>query len=122
MPPLMPDAVELLRARITYDLAARCSEKQLRVIASVGFTAASVGLCFQLGADTTAALIAGIAWVALMGLVPVLVVGNRRYRAKYAARLRACGFTPVTDQSGRLRYVPPGRQLPGHGNPFTSRA
>ncbi|MET8518077.1 hypothetical protein [Streptomyces sp. NPDC005077] len=57
-----------------------------------------------------------------MSLIPVLNVAGRRYKAKYAGRLAAAGFTPVTDQSGRLRYLPPGGQLPGHGNPFAGGA
>ncbi|GAA2539600.1 MULTISPECIES: hypothetical protein [Streptomyces] len=55
-----------------------------------------------------------------MTLLPVGFAVNRRFEAKYAVRLQAAGFTPVTDQDGRLRYVPPGGRLPGHGNPFTA--
>ncbi|MEU0830413.1 hypothetical protein [Streptomyces sp. NPDC005969] len=122
LPPLETDAVELLKARIKFDLAARYTEKQLMVLAGVGFAVSAMGLGFELGADTTAVVIAGIIWAVLMALVPVGFVVNRRYKAKYAAALRAAGFTPVPDQSGRLRYVPPGGQLPGHGNPFAGGA
>ncbi|MET9966022.1 hypothetical protein ABZZ80_08950 [Streptomyces sp. NPDC006356] len=118
LPPLRPGALDLLKARISFDLATRYTEKQLIVITSVGVTALAVGLGFKLGADTTAAVVVGVVWVALMALVPLGLVVNRRYRAKYAALLQAAGFTQVTDQSGRLRYVPPGGQLAGHGNPF----
>ncbi|MCH0542119.1 hypothetical protein I3F58_21655 [Streptomyces sp. MUM 203J] len=118
LPPLVPNEVELLKSRITFDLATTYTEKQLAVIMGVGFSALAVGLGFQLGADTTAAVIAGIVWAALMAFVPIGLVAGRRYRAKHVARLQAAGFTSVTDQSGRLRYIPPGGQLPGHGNPF----
>ncbi|MEU7008918.1 hypothetical protein [Streptomyces sp. NPDC046332] len=37
---------------------------------------------------------------------------------KRTARLRAAGFTPVTDANGRLRYMPADGLLPGHGTPF----
>ncbi|MGP3632715.1 hypothetical protein ACTU45_04985 [Streptomyces sp. 24-1644] len=118
LPPLVSDEVGLLKARIKFDLAARYTEKQLTVIAGVSFTALALGPALTFGADTTALVtICGI-WAALMALVPVGLVVNRRYRAKYAGLLRAAGFTPVTEQGGRLRYVPPGGQLPGHGNPF----
>ncbi|WP_175439113.1 hypothetical protein [Streptomyces vilmorinianum] len=53
-----------------------------------------------------------------MALAPVGFAVNRRYAVKYTAQLEAAGFTPVTDRTGRLRYEPPGGQLPGHGNPF----
>ncbi|MER5402950.1 hypothetical protein [Streptomyces sp. NPDC002599] len=122
LPALVPDEVELLKARIAFDLAARYTEKQLTVIMGVGFSTLAVCLGLQLGADTTAVVVAGIAWAVLMAFVPVGLVVNRRYRAKYVARLQAAGFTPVTEQSGRLRYVPRGGQLPGHGNPFAGGA
>jgi hypothetical protein len=122
LPALVPDEVELLKARIAFDLAARYTEKQLTVIMGVGFSTLAVCLGLQLGADTTAVVVAGIAWAALMAFVPVGIVVNRRYRAKHVARLQAAGFTPVTEQSGRLRYVPRGGQLPGHGNPFAEGA
>jgi hypothetical protein len=122
LPALVPDEVELLKARIAFDLAARYTEKQLTVIMGVGFSTLAVCLGLQLGADTTAVVVAGIAWAALMAFVPVGLVVNRRYRAKHVARLQAAGFTPVTERSGRLRYLPRGGQLPGHGNPFAGGA
>ncbi|MDT0344035.1 hypothetical protein [Streptomyces litchfieldiae] len=115
LPSLVPEEIELLKARISFDLAARTTDKQKTVIAGVGFTVLAVILGFRLGGDSTDLAIAGIVWVALMATLPGLLVINRRYKAKYAARLQAAGFTPMTDRSGRLRYVPPGGQLPGHG-------
>ncbi|MGW5969792.1 hypothetical protein [Streptomyces sp. NPDC055186] len=118
LPPLVPAAVELLKARIAFDLATRFTEKQLTVLAGVGFTGLAVSIALELGADATALTVAGIAWAVLMALVPLGLVVNRRYRARQADLLRAAGFTPVTERSGRVRYVPPGGRLPGHGNPF----
>ncbi|MER7198539.1 MULTISPECIES: hypothetical protein [unclassified Streptomyces] len=118
LPPFVPDAFQLLKARITFDLTSEYSDKQRLIIASLGITVMVVGVVASLGADTTSFVVAGIVWVLLMCLIPVLNVAGRRYKAKYAARLAAAGFTPVTDERGRLRYLPPGGQLPGHGNPF----
>lgn len=122
LPPFVPDAFRLLKARITFDLTTEYSDKQRLIIASLGVTGMVVSVVAWLGADTTSFVVAGVVWVVLMSLIPVLNVAGRRYKAKYAARLAAAGFTPVTDQRGRLRYLPPGGQLPGHGNPFAGGA
>lgn len=118
LPPVVPEAIELLKARITFDITARYSDKQRMVLAGVGTVPLAVLLGFTLSAGTTAVVLAGIVWAGLIALVPVGLVVNRRFRAKYAALLQAAGFTLVTDQNGRPRYVPPGGHLPGHGNPF----
>ncbi|CAL9519440.1 hypothetical protein SUDANB176_03821 [Streptomyces sp. enrichment culture] len=117
LPPLEPAEVELLKARIGFDLATTYTEKQLLVISVVGFTALAVSLALQLGADATAVVVAGVVWAVLMALLPVGVVYNRRYRAGQADLLRAAGFTPVTERSGRLRYVPP----PATADPHAGR-
>ncbi|MER5685527.1 hypothetical protein [Streptomyces sp. NPDC002205] len=122
LPPFVPDAFQLLKARITFDLTTEYSDKQRLIIASLGVTGMVVSVVAWLGADTSSFVVAGVVWVVLMSLIPVLNVAGRRYKAKYAARLAAAGFTPVTDQRGRLRYLPPGGQLPGHGNPFAGGA
>ncbi|WP_328540599.1 hypothetical protein [Streptomyces sp. NBC_00344] len=122
LPPFVPDAFQLLKARITFDLTAEYSDKQRLIIASLGITVLVVSAVAGLGADTTSFVVAGVVWVVLMSLVPVANIAGRRYRAKYAARLAAAGFTPVTDESGRLRYLPPGGELPRHGNPFAGGA
>ncbi|MGW3828420.1 hypothetical protein ACWEAF_40855 [Streptomyces sp. NPDC005071] len=122
LPPFVPDAFQLLKARITFDLTTEYSDKQRLIIASLGITVMVVSVVAWLGADTTSFVVAGVVWVVLMSLIPVLNIAGRRYKTKYAGRLAAAGFTPVTDQSGRLRYLPPGGQLPGHGNPFAGGA
>ncbi|MEU5062076.1 MULTISPECIES: hypothetical protein [unclassified Streptomyces] len=118
LPPFMPEAFQLLKACITFDLTSGVSDKQKLIIASLGITVMAVSVVAGLHADTTSFVVAGVVWVVLMSLLPLLNVAGRRYKAKFAAQLSAAGFTPVTDQSGRLRYLPPGGQLPGHGNPF----
>ncbi|MEU0786950.1 hypothetical protein ABZ341_35980 [Streptomyces sp. NPDC006173] len=118
LPPFVPEAFQLLKARITFDLTSEVSDKQKLIIASLGITVMAVSVVAGLGADMTSFVVAGVVWVVLVSLLPLLNVAGRRYRAKFAARLSAAGFTPVTDQSGRLRYLPPGGQLPGQGNHF----
>ncbi|MET7930507.1 hypothetical protein ABZT43_42785 [Streptomyces sp. NPDC005349] len=112
LPPFVPDAFELLRARITFDLTNEYSDKQRATIASVGITVMALSLGVALGADATSFVIAVVVWAVLMALIPVANVTGRRYQARYAARLEAAGLTPVTDRNGRVRYLPPGRQLP----------
>ncbi|MFF3689697.1 hypothetical protein [Streptomyces sp. NPDC002187] len=122
LPPLVPNAIKLLKARMVVDLSRQYTDKQRAAIMGFGFTAMAAGIGFGFRADTTTVVIVGIVWAALMALLPVGLAGGRRYGAKYVARLQAAGFTQVTDRSGRLRYVPPGGQLPGHGNPFAGGA
>lgn len=114
--PFVPHAFQLLKARTTFDLTTEYSDRQRLIIASPGITVMVVSVVAWLGADTTS-----VVWVVLMSLIPVVNVSGRRYKAKYAGRLAAAGFTPVTDRSGRLWYLP-GGELPGHGNPFAGGA
>ena len=122
LPPFVPEAIDLLKARMVVDTGSQHSDKLRTGIAIFFVTMSAAAICFRLRAETAAVVIVGIVWAALMALIPVLLAYSRRYRAKYAAQLKAAGFTPVTDESGRLRYVPPGGQLPGHGNPFGAGA
>ncbi|MDX2542501.1 hypothetical protein ACOT81_19140 [Streptomyces sp. WI04-05B] len=121
LPPVEPEAVDLLKARMVVDLGSQFTDKQRVAIAMVLLTATAAAACFRFRAYTNGIVIVGIVWAALMALLPVLLAYNRRYTARYTAQLRAAGFTPVTDPNGRLRYVPPDGRLPGHGNPFTGR-
>ncbi|WP_445524372.1 hypothetical protein [Streptomyces cyslabdanicus] len=118
LPPLVPDEVELLKARITFDITAKFTDRQRALIAAAGAVPLALLVGFEIGAGVNAVVLAGAVWAAVMALVPLGLAVNRRYRAKYAARLEAAGYTTVTDPSGRLRYVPPDGRLPGHGNPF----
>ncbi|KAA6214948.1 hypothetical protein CP973_38730 [Streptomyces albofaciens JCM 4342] len=117
LPPVAPGAVELVRARIAFDLATRLTEKQMVVFAGIGFTAVAGAAAYRFSASTTVLVTVAVIWAALMASLPVGIVVNRRYKAKQVAVLEAAGFSSVTDATGRLRYLPPGRLLPGHGAP-----
>lgn len=102
LPPLDDDAVAVWNARISFELATRFTEKQMFGLTAFGFTGLAVGPWIKFGLLVGAGL-----WGVLMALIPVLLVANRRYRAKNAAVLEGAGFTAVTDPDGRPRYLPP---------------
>ncbi|MFD5772931.1 hypothetical protein [Streptomyces fungicidicus] len=117
LPRLAPEAVELLKARVTFDITTMYTNGQLILLAGVGAVPPALALGLAIGADVTAVtVLTCVFWAAMMTLVPLGFAVNRRYRARYAAVLREAGFTPVTDERGRLRYLPPGGTLPGHGS------
>ncbi|MFI1419910.1 sulfurtransferase TusA family protein [Streptomyces sp. NPDC020731] len=118
LPRLAPEAVELLKARITFDITAMYTDRQRIVLAGVGAVPLALPVGLVLGSGGMTVVLTVLAWAAVMALLPVGFAVNRRFEAKYAALLRAAGFTPVTDPEGRLRYLPPGGRLPGHGSPF----
>jgi hypothetical protein len=117
LPPLVPDAFELLKARINFDLTGKNAEKRMGY-AALGVTVGCVILAFRSGGESTDFVAAGVVWLLLMAVFGIGFLVTRKRNAKFAARLRAAGFTPVHDENGRLRYLPPGAQQPGHGNPF----
>ncbi|MET8112664.1 hypothetical protein [Streptomyces prasinus] len=117
VPPLVPDAFELLKARINFDLTGKSAEKGL----AIGAVAATIGcgaMVVRFEGESSGLVIAGGVWLALMAFLGVGLVVTRKRNARFAARLQAAGFTPVADGTGRVRYLPPGRRIPGHGNPF----
>lgn len=119
LPPLAPDAIKLLKARMLLDLQRQYSDRARLALIVATLTVASLSLGMEFGKGAASVLtIAGVCWVSTAALVSVMFVISRRSVAKGTARLRAAGFTPVTDHNGRPRYVPPGGRLPGHGNPF----
>lgn len=116
VPPLVPDAFELLKARINFDLTGRSAQKRMGY-AAVGVTLGCAVIAFRLGGASEDIAIAAVIWLLLMAVLGLGLVVTRRRNAKFAARLQAAGFAPVTDGTGRVRYLPPGG-LAGHGNPF----
>ncbi|MCP3771332.1 hypothetical protein [Streptomyces sp. MAR25Y5] len=117
VPPLVPNAFELLKARINFDLTGKSAEKGL----AIGALAATIGcgaMVVRFEGESSGLVIAGGVWLLLMAFLGVGLVVTRKRNAKFAARLQAAGFTPVADGTGRVRYLPPGRRIPGHGNPF----
>ncbi|MFJ9666400.1 hypothetical protein ACIRPP_17570 [Streptomyces sp. NPDC101219] len=115
LPPLVPAEVELLRARIGYDLVAGNTTGKLAVVSVVGLTVLAVCLGIQLGVGLRGALVIAVGWALVTAIVPVGYARNRRYVARQEELLRDAGFTPVTEPDGRLRFLPPQGQAPGAG-------
>jgi hypothetical protein len=113
LPPVVPDAFELLKARINFDLTGKNAEKRMGY-GALGVTAGCAILGIRLGGTNTDFIAAAITWVVLMGLFGIGFVVTRHRNAKFAARLQAAGFTPLTDETGRVRYLPPGA-MAGYG-------
>ncbi|MFK0122936.1 hypothetical protein ACIQSP_06420 [Streptomyces nigra] len=117
VPPLVPDAHELLKARINFDLTGRHVEKRL-YWAAAGITGGFFFSALKADMEGDSVFFAVLSWLGLMALLAVGVVVTRKRNAKFAARLTAAGFTPVRDETGRLRYLPAsgsgpyGRQAP----------
>jgi hypothetical protein len=118
LPPYEPEEVELLKARMMFDLTREYDDRTRLTVGAVALTVVVGTVLFKTGANPTALLIVGAVWASVMALLPVGLAYNRRSGARYAARLESAGYVPLTDPTGRVRYVPPGRELPGHGNPF----
>ncbi len=119
VPPLIPDAFELLKARINFDLTGKSAEKRMGY-AAIGLTIGAVILGLRLGADGAAWVAAFLTWAFFMAIVGIGFAVTRKRNVKFAARLQAAGFMPITDQAGRVRYLPPGAQIPGQHNSFAS--
>ena len=117
LPPLVPDAFELLKARINFDLTGKNAEKRM-LLGALGGTLGCVAVAMRSAQGDIAWIIAGVLFVLLMGALGTGFVVNRRRNAKFAARLRAAGFQPVNDATGRLRYLPAGVYAPGQAAPY----
>ncbi|MET9405622.1 hypothetical protein ABZX90_07545 [Streptomyces sp. NPDC002935] len=126
LPPVVPDALELLKARINFDLTGKNAEKRM-VYAAFGLTAGCVVLGVRAGGDSVAYTVAGVLWAVVMVVLGIGLVVTRKRNAKFAALLRAAGFAPVTEEGGRVRYLPPTAGYGGHaagpyGGPYTPYA
>ncbi|MFF8775687.1 hypothetical protein ACF07W_00290 [Streptomyces sp. NPDC015140] len=117
VPPLVPDAFELLKARINFDLTGKSAEKRMGY-GALGVTIGCVVLAYRSGGSSDDFVVAAVVWLAVLAILGVGFLVTRKRNAKFAARLRAAGFVPTADETGRVRYLPPGGQLLGHGNPF----
>ncbi|MDQ0748818.1 hypothetical protein QF034_003049 [Streptomyces africanus] len=117
LPPLVPDAFELLKARINFDLTGKNAEKRMGY-GALGVTIGCVVLAFRSGGESFDFIAAGVVWLVIMAILGIGLLVTRKRNTKFAARLQAAGFMPVTEENGRVRYLPPGAQTPGHGNPF----
>ncbi|MFE4052272.1 hypothetical protein [Streptomyces sp. YIM B13518] len=117
LPPFVPDALELLKARINFDLTGKSAEKRMGY-GALGVSLGCVVVAFRMGGASSDFVIAAVIWLALMAVFGIGLLVTRKRNAKFAARLQAAGFAPVADGTGRVRYLPPGGQMPGHGNPF----
>ncbi|WP_371598153.1 hypothetical protein [Streptomyces sp. NBC_00564] len=106
LPPVVPDALELLKARINFDLTGKNAQQRM-LYGVLGVTVACVVLAVRTGGDAVAFSAAAALWVLVMAVFGIGFVVTRKRNAKFAARLRAAGFTPVTEEGGRVRYLPP---------------
>ena len=118
VPPLIPDAFELLKARINFDLTGQAKKRMGYAVA--GVSVACLVLAYRFGGQSDDFVVAAVIWVLLLAALGVAFVVNGKRNVKFAGRLQAAGFTPVTDESGRVRYLPPGAQVPGQANPFAA--
>ncbi|CAL9476410.1 hypothetical protein [Streptomyces sp. enrichment culture] len=121
LPPLVPDAFELLKARINFDLTGKNAQKRMG-FAVLGATVGCAVLGVRAGGESGDFVMAGIFWLVVMVALGIGFLVTRARNAKFAARLQAAGFVPMADETGRVRYLPPGGQFPGHGNPFGTGA
>ncbi|MFG2953578.1 hypothetical protein ACGF5O_07605 [Streptomyces sp. NPDC048291] len=117
LPPLVPDAVELLKARIQFDLTGKNAEKRL-LLGAGGITLGLVLAAARAGGSAGAFVVSGVVWVLLMAVMGLGFFVTRGRNAKFAQRLQAAGFVPVTGEGGRVRYLPPGTPIPMQQGPM----
>ncbi|WP_108999730.1 hypothetical protein [Streptomyces rishiriensis] len=117
LPPAAPDAFELLKTRITFDLTGKNAERRMGY-GALGATAGCAILGVRLGAADTDFVVAGVIWAVLMLVCGIGFAVNRRRNARAAARLRAAGFVPVTDANRQVRYLTPAMAAGQGQNPY----
>ncbi|MFE5033041.1 hypothetical protein [Streptomyces sp. NPDC056683] len=111
LPPLVPDAVELLKARIQFDLTGKNAEKRM-LLGAGGITLGLVLAAARAGGSAGAFVVSGVVWALLMAVMGLGFFVTRGRNAKFAQRLQAAGFVSVTGEGGRVRYLPPGTPTP----------
>lgn len=104
-----------LKDRIGFDVMAKAADKRQQLLLW-GCVAALV-LVLLIAGKPVGALAGGAALAAF--LAGALKLGEIR-RRRITDRLTAAGFTLVRDDHGRLRFLRPTQQLPGHANPFAA--
>ncbi|WP_232839183.1 hypothetical protein [Streptomyces triticisoli] len=112
LPPVVPEAFELLRARITFDLTGNNAQLPF-ALGGLFVTVMSVICAVRFGTDALVLVIGGVMWSFFMTSFGIGFVVMRKRHARAAAQLRAAGFVPVTEGGGRVRYLPPGAQATG---------
>lgn len=117
LPPAAPDAFELLKTRITFDLTGKNAERRMGY-GALGATAGCAILGVRLGGTDTDFVVAGVTWAVLMLVCGIGFAVNRRRNARAAARLRAAGFVPVTDANRQVRYLTPAMAAGQGQNPY----
>jgi hypothetical protein len=120
----LPDAaphLELLKARISYDLTGKSAEKRV-MLAALVMTACFVLLLIRnlASGESLAGVIVG--YGILMLIMGAGFLWNRKRNARFESVLRQAGLTPVQDHNGRTRFVPPGSGLPEQHSPFGQQA
>lgn len=115
LPPYDEQTLELLKARIKFDLASNYT-----VLAGVGgVTVACVLLVVENMGETWALVTAAALWVFGMALAAAMMPFHRKRMRRLAALLTAAGFVQIHDEKGRERYVrPEALTAQAGGNPF----
>ncbi|SCK33638.1 hypothetical protein H181DRAFT_02755 [Streptomyces sp. WMMB 714] len=113
--------LELLKARVTYDLTGKNAEKRV-LMGAIGLTAGFAFLLVRNLASDRTAVGPVVGWGFFMLIIACGFLWTRRRHKRSADVLRQAGLVPVQDGQGRTRYLPPGAQLPGSHNPFAHQA
>ncbi|MZG14034.1 hypothetical protein GTY44_11100, partial [Streptomyces sp. SID5914] len=85
LPPLVPDAFELLKARINFDLTGKNAQKNMGY-GALGGTVACVVIAFREGGSSDDFVLSGIIWLVLMVALGLGFLVTRKRNAKFAAR------------------------------------
>ncbi len=109
-------AVALMKDRIGYDVMAKAADKGQKRFA-YAMTGVAAAVFLLMGKWVEGVVVGAVLAAFLVGAFRLSDVRRQRV----ADRLTAGGFTAVTDEHGRRRFLRPGQQLPGHANPFTPR-
>lgn len=109
LPEPTPEQLRLYRSRIVSDTTDGRAQRQILALALMillVFVVVSAGAFLALDeARMLGPLTVGVPTLLIIGVI--YPVTRRRY-ANAVARLRAAGFSPVTDGTGRTRLLPPG--------------